>query len=244
MKLRCPYCNAEFEALARSCCPACGKGLRIAREKLPEMPGHQPLRADRILRTDRLPPGKIKPSPFMLPLLLFTSRPRFLLTAIVVIGLVACIGTMKKVNTATVRVSPRVTQTQRELRVLRTALEWFRTDCRRYPTTDEGLRALVRDPGAPGWAGYYIDELPPDVWGHPFRYACSNECIALFSAGADGRDGTPDDVPSAGPDWKALVERVGVSALPRWPAGATNAPGMAGGDARTTNEPPGVSVTL
>jgi general secretion pathway protein G len=224
MKLRCPYCKELFEALDSSRCPACGKGLRIAREKLPDIPGHKPLRMERILRTHRLPPGTDKPSPFMIPLLVFTTRPRFLLTAITVLGLAVCFVMTRKVNTNTVSVSPRIGQTQKELQVLRTALEWFRADCRRYPSTAEGLRALVRDPGVPGWAGFYIEELPRDVWKPPFRYACTNESIALFSSGPDGLEGNADDVPSPGPDWKELVERVDVSRLPRWAGEQTNVP--------------------
>ena len=49
--------------------------------------------------------------------------------------------------------------------------------------------------------------------------------VRLWGAGADGLDGTADDVASPGPDWRALMERVDVRGLPRWPAGG--APGGA-----------------
>jgi hypothetical protein len=85
----------------------------------------------------------------------------------------------------------------------------------------------VRDPGVPGWHGYYVDQLPPDPWGHPYRYVCTNGTVRLWGAGADGLDGTADDVASPGPDWRALMERVDVRGLPRWPAGGAPAGGAA-----------------
>jgi len=98
--------------------------------------------------------------------------------------------------------------TRNDLETLRTALEWFRANCKRYPTTGEGLAALVIDPGVPGWQGHYIEALPPDLWGHPFVYSCSNDAVRLFSSGPDGQPGTPDDVQAPDPDYKELVKRL------------------------------------
>ncbi len=108
--------------------------------------------------------------------------------------------------------------TRNELRTMRTALEWFRTNCKRYPTTEEGLAALVIDPGVPGWQGHYIQALPPDLWGRPFQYASSNDTVRLFSAGADGLTGTADDVQAPDPDYKALMQRLTGAGKARPPA--------------------------
>ncbi len=53
------------------------------------------------------------------------------------------------------------------------SLELFKLDVGRYPTTEEGLDALVKRPGAVnGWNGPYIKgELPKDPWGNAYRYA-------------------------------------------------------------------------
>ena len=141
--------------------------------------------------------------------MMFLNRPRFLIW--VLGGSVLVVGFLltAKVNTGVpYRPPTKVFQTQRELVVIRTALEWFRAHCKRYPTTEEGLKALVRNPGIPDWHGYYLQALPPDLWGHPFRYTCSNEVVTLSSIGPDGLPDTADDIPAPPPDYKALVKRL------------------------------------
>lgn len=73
------------------------------------------------------------------------------------------------------------------------SLELFKLDVGRYPTTDEGLDALVKRPGsANGWAGPYLKGgVPTDPWGHPYKYVspASNGGIEIISLGADGAPG-------------------------------------------------------
>ncbi len=141
--------------------------------------------------------------------MVFINRPRFLIW--VLGGCVLVVGFLLSVhiNTATpYRPPTKVLQTKKELVAIRTALEWFRTHCKRYPSTEEGLKALVRNPGIQGWQGYYLEALPPDLWGHPFQFSSSNDVIQLFSDGPDGAAGTPDDVLSPPPDYKALMKRL------------------------------------
>ncbi|AVO48836.1 type II secretion system protein GspG [Melaminivora suipulveris] len=71
------------------------------------------------------------------------------------------------------------------------SLELFKLDVGRYPTTEEGLGALVQKPGnAAGWAGPYLKgSLPPDPWGRPYRYTNSGTAIEILSLGADGAPG-------------------------------------------------------
>jgi general secretion pathway protein G len=81
----------------------------------------------------------------------------------------------------------------------RTALEAFRLDTGRYPTTAEGLDALVTQPtGLAGWIGPYVEQILPDKWGTPYRYVCpattSTKPFELSSAGPDHTFGTPDDL--------------------------------------------------
>ena len=232
MKLRCPHCHTVFEKLDQPVCPGCGKSLRMvwesdlkhpkARAALRVSQGRRPelpRRSAAPRRRDEMP----KPSAIMLPWLLFSYRSRVfmwtLLAATLIVGrlLFVHLGDVKQMLSD--EEGHRV-RSQKELRALRTGLEWFRSNCKRYPTEAEGLRALVRDPGTPGWHGHYIDQLPPDPWGHPYLYRCTNDAIRVWSAGPDGNDGTSDDVASPEPDWRALMERVGVRDLPRWPSNA------------------------
>src|ERR1035438_5747982 len=50
------------------------------------------------------------------------------------------------------------------------ALSRFEADCGRFPSTGEGLSALIRDPGAPGWKGPYWHGDFRDRWGSTWRY--------------------------------------------------------------------------
>lgn len=73
------------------------------------------------------------------------------------------------------------------------SLELFKLDVGRYPTTEEGLEALVKRPGTVnGWTGPYLKGgVPSDPWGKPYRYANSgaNGGIEILSLGADGAPG-------------------------------------------------------
>lgn len=68
----------------------------------------------------------------------------------------------------------------------------FRLSVGRYPTTQEGLGALLKAPDSIKklWNGPYIDDVPNDPWGNPYRYESSPEGgggnYKLWSLGADG----------------------------------------------------------
>lgn len=76
------------------------------------------------------------------------------------------------------------------------ALKLYRLDNNAYPTTDQGLQALVQRPTAnpipPNWkSGGYLDRLPKDPWGHDYQFlnpGLHGE-IDVFSLGADGIPG-------------------------------------------------------
>lgn len=74
---------------------------------------------------------------------------------------------------------------------LRNALDMFRLDVGRYPTSEEGLAALKRGPStAARWSGPYLrDELPTDPWGRPFLYRSQDDTYTIGSYGEDGREG-------------------------------------------------------
>jgi general secretion pathway protein G len=74
------------------------------------------------------------------------------------------------------------------------ALDLYFIDAGRYPSTAEGLDALVRKPGsAAGWNGPYLksDKVPADPWGNRYNYRSPGEHgkYDLYSYGADGKDG-------------------------------------------------------
>lgn len=85
---------------------------------------------------------------------------------------------------------------QQDLRALESALDLYRMDNFRYPTTEQGLEALVEKPNYPPEpknynTGGYIKRLPTDPWGNEYVYLSPgrNGPYDLSSLGADGRPG-------------------------------------------------------
>lgn len=81
----------------------------------------------------------------------------------------------------------------------RTGLAAYRLDTGNYPSPGQGLDALVNKPsGADDWRGPYLDAIPDDPWGNPYRYQFpgtrSNKGYDVWSVGPDRTDGTADDI--------------------------------------------------
>ena len=83
---------------------------------------------------------------------------------------------------------------------LATVLDMFKLDVGAYPTTEQGLQALITKPtGLSRWAGPYLkgDKLPEDPWGHPFVYHSPsqrpNHEFDLYSLGPNGQAAGPGD---------------------------------------------------
>lgn len=81
-----------------------------------------------------------------------------------------------------------------QIEALATSLELFHIDVGRYPSTSEGLRALVAKPASAAvWNGPYLkkSEVPVDPWGRDFVYAAPGKRgpFDLSSLGADGAPG-------------------------------------------------------
>ena len=90
----------------------------------------------------------------------------------------------------------RVTKVQHDLRTLESALKLYKLDNFRYPTTEQGLDALVKRPQlaplAKHWnSGGYLDRLPSDPWGNNYRYLHPGRhgAIDVYSLGADATPG-------------------------------------------------------
>ena len=92
----------------------------------------------------------------------------------------------------------KVQTAETQIKMLRGALQTYRLDIGSYPSTAEGLEALMRAPAevADYWNGPYLDdELPLDPWREPYKYEQSSETLqgfALYSLGADSESGGED----------------------------------------------------
>lgn len=85
------------------------------------------------------------------------------------------------------------------------ALKLYRLDNQRYPTTEQGLRALVEKPttgpAANGWkAGGYLEKMPKDPWGNPYQFLSPGVKgeVDIISLGADGQPGGSGDYADIG----------------------------------------------
>jgi general secretion pathway protein G len=90
----------------------------------------------------------------------------------------------------------RVAAAKVDIATLKQALNLYKLDNQRYPTTDQGLQALMQKPtsgpAATGWkAGGYLEKLPKDPWGNPYQYLSPgiHGEVDVFSLGADGQPG-------------------------------------------------------
>lgn len=86
----------------------------------------------------------------------------------------------------------RVSAAEAQIAQLRSALDIFLIETGRYPTEQEGLRALVENTAQiPGWAGPYLRDgnLPLDPWGGAYSYSLEQGQVRVGSLGADQRPG-------------------------------------------------------
>lgn len=100
----------------------------------------------------------------------------------------------------------RIVKARQDIRALESALNLYRLDNFNYPTTDQGLEALIEQPTTQpepsNWkSGGYIDRLPKDPWGNDYQYLSpgQNGAIDIYSLGADsqtGGEGTNADITS------------------------------------------------
>lgn len=93
----------------------------------------------------------------------------------------------------------RVTTTRAQLRQISNALDLYRLDNSHYPSTEQGLEALVEKPtGSPEPTNWnpegYMNAIPTDSWGNDYQYVQpgSEGPYDLYSYGADGREGGED----------------------------------------------------
>lgn len=90
----------------------------------------------------------------------------------------------------------RAARAQSDIAAIASAVQLYRLDNFRYPTTEQGLAALVSPPGqppeAPNWAANgYMDRLPTDPWGQPYGYLSPGVHgeFDIFTYGADASPG-------------------------------------------------------
>ncbi len=125
-----------------------------------------------------------------------------LLLVLVILAILAAIVVPMFVGRAE---QARVTRAQTDISNISSALDTFEIDNGSYPTTAEGLQALiVQPPNMPNWHGPYLkgNSVPLDPWGHPYQYRCpgqhSTDGYDLYSYGPSGRAGGAGEITNWG----------------------------------------------
>jgi len=117
-----------------------------------------------------------------------------LIVVVVIIGLLAGLVLPQFIRQEE---KAKLKATRAQIELLGTALDTFRLDIGRYPTTEEGLQALRQKPATlDRWDGPYIKkELPEDPWGKPYVYKSPGDHgpYDIISYGADGVPGGEGD---------------------------------------------------
>ncbi len=114
-----------------------------------------------------------------------------IMVVVVILGLLAAL--------VVPRIGPQVAEAQRttaqtQIRSLEDALEMYRLHNGFYPSTQQGLDALVKAPATSPVPkryaeGGYIKKVPDDPWGNPYIYRNDNGRIRIISTGPDGEEG-------------------------------------------------------
>ncbi len=93
----------------------------------------------------------------------------------------------------------KINRAKSDISALELAIQNFEIDTGDIPTNEDGLDALINDPGVANWkeGGYLSKKSFKDPWGYEYIYRTPgeyNEDYDLFSAGPDGQEDTEDDV--------------------------------------------------
>ncbi len=116
-----------------------------------------------------------------------------IMVVVVILGILAALvapNVIRRIDDA------QIAKARQDIRAYETALNLFRLDNFKYPTTDQGLQALVQQPGDTtirNWKpGGYIDGLRKDPWGNDYLYlnpGSKGKEYDLYTLGADGQEG-------------------------------------------------------
>jgi len=116
------------------------------------------------------------------------------MVVILVVGLLATIVTQSLSGASD---KAKRSKARADLAEIKTALDGYYNDNGFYPTTDQGLRALVTPPTSGilllvYYPGDYVERLPKDPWGNPYFYRSDGNSYILKSLGPDGIESADD----------------------------------------------------
>jgi general secretion pathway protein G len=118
------------------------------------------------------------------------------MVVIVILGILAAVVVPKIMSRPE---EARIAKAKQDIRALETALDLYKLDNFSYPTTDQGIEALVSKPSSPPEpknfrAGGYLKKVPRDPWQNPYQYLNPGEhgVIDIYSLGPDQQPSDDD----------------------------------------------------
>ncbi len=116
------------------------------------------------------------------------------MVVVVILGILAAIIVPKIMSRPE---QARQVKVKQDLLAIQSALDLYKLDNSIYPTTDQGLNALIKKPTTPpipqNWKSEgYLQQLPTDPWGQAYQYINDDEKLRIFSYGPKGKDGNSE----------------------------------------------------
>lgn len=116
------------------------------------------------------------------------------MVVVVILGILAAIIVPKIMSRPE---QARMVKVKQDILAIQNALDLYKLDNGIYPTTDQGLQALVNKPTVPpvprDWkSDGYLQEVPIDPWGEAYQYMNDNDKAKIFSYGPKGKDGNSE----------------------------------------------------
>jgi general secretion pathway protein G len=116
------------------------------------------------------------------------------MVVVVILGILAAIIVPKIMSRPE---QARIVKTKQDIMAIQSALDLYKLDNGIYPTTDQGLQALVSKPTTTpvprNWkSDGYLQQVPKDPWGEIYQYTDENEKVRIFSYGPKGKEGNSE----------------------------------------------------
>lgn len=113
------------------------------------------------------------------------------MVVVVILGILAAVIVPKIMSRPE---QARIVKAKQDIGAIQSALDLYKLDNGNYPTTDQGLQALVAkpttDPIPRNWkSDGYLQKLPVDPWGQAYQYVNNSEKLKIFSYGSKGKEG-------------------------------------------------------
>lgn len=113
------------------------------------------------------------------------------MVVVVILGILAALVVPKIMSRPE---QARIVKAKQDILSIQNALDLYKLDNGIYPTSEQGLKALIHKPTTSpipqGWhPGGYLKQIPVDPWGAPYQYLNNNEQIRIYSYGPKGKGG-------------------------------------------------------